>query len=314
MADKNIDIILEEVGGKDAPEKDSPREFSREDWKEIKHRERNEVYALIDDTAGKIAGDPELFGKWITCQARFDRLSVNNTLLIAAQNPEATNLKDFKSWKELGVYIKSGEKGIYQLEPGSEFIRADGTVGTNFNVKRMFDISQTTGLQPAERKVRYDTEVLVAALLTDPPCEIEMDRHGVLLVPAGYNRGEDKIYLKPGSGSDEAFRYLATALITANETRYNKRCREPDEIAFTATWAAEIVCVRNGLERSELGTEMPERFRALDVKGIKNELAAIRNSANRISDNMNRYIERTQLKPRDKAPEPGKPPAGGERG
>ena len=65
-------------------------------------------------------------------------------LLILAQKPDATQLKDFDGWKDAGASIKRQQKGISILEPGEEYEREDGSIGTSYNVKRVFDISQTT--------------------------------------------------------------------------------------------------------------------------------------------------------------------------
>ena len=61
-------------------------------------------------------------------QARFDRYSVGNAVLITAQKADATQLSDFKGWKNNGVFIKKGESGIVLLEPGEEYTKEDGTV------------------------------------------------------------------------------------------------------------------------------------------------------------------------------------------
>lgn len=61
---------------------------------------------------------------------------MTNALLILAQMPEATQLKDFDGWKDAGASIKRQQKGISILEPGEEYTREDGTIGTSYNVKR----------------------------------------------------------------------------------------------------------------------------------------------------------------------------------
>lgn len=67
-----------------------------------------------------------------------------NTLLIQKQNPQATSLQDVARWKEKGLFIKKGEKGIGIFAPGKTYTKRDGTVGVNINVKYLFDISQTS--------------------------------------------------------------------------------------------------------------------------------------------------------------------------
>lgn len=83
-------------------------------------------------------------------QSRFSRYTPTNALLILAQMPEATQLKDFAGWKEAGVSVQRKPKSVKILEPGKEYDREDGTRGTSFEVKRVFDVSQTRG------RVRFD--------------------------------------------------------------------------------------------------------------------------------------------------------------
>jgi len=48
---------------------------------------------------------------------RFHRYSVNNICLIAAQRPTATRVAGFHAWRELGRFVRKGEKGIAIMAP-----------------------------------------------------------------------------------------------------------------------------------------------------------------------------------------------------
>ena len=118
--------------------------FNKEEWAAQKKQERESAFAMIDVTAQRMANDGGLFQSYLDVQARFDRYSVGNAVLITAQKADATQLSDFKGWKNNGVFIKKGESGIVLLEPGEEYTKEDGTVGVSYNSKKVFDISQTT--------------------------------------------------------------------------------------------------------------------------------------------------------------------------
>ena len=118
--------------------------FNKEEWAAQKKQERESAFAMIDETAQRMANDGGLFQAYLDVQARFDRYSVGNAVLITAQKADATQLSDFKGWKNNGVFIKKGESGIVLLEPGEEYTKEDGTVGVSYNSKKVFDISQTT--------------------------------------------------------------------------------------------------------------------------------------------------------------------------
>lgn len=95
--------------------------------------------------SGKIA-------EFFAFQARFHRYSFANTLLIFAQCPHATRVAGYNKWKELGRYVKKGEKAIKIFAPltvkekdpetGEE---TGNTVIKGFKVVNVFDVSQTDG-------------------------------------------------------------------------------------------------------------------------------------------------------------------------
>ena len=80
--------------------------FNKEEWAAQKKQERESAFAKIDETAQRMANDGGLFQSYLDVQARFDRYSVGNAVLITAQKADATQLLDFKGWKNNGVYTK----------------------------------------------------------------------------------------------------------------------------------------------------------------------------------------------------------------
>lgn len=151
----------------------TPQEGEKAAWIARKQQERKAVYAQIDEAVSTIASDGPRFQSYLDVQARFDRYSVANAVLIAIQMPEATRLADFDSWKTNGAYVKRGAVGLSILEPGREYQREDGSVGVSYNVKKVFDISQTNAQRPAQ-KAPPDDRQLLKALLNDPPGKIEV--------------------------------------------------------------------------------------------------------------------------------------------
>jgi len=47
--------------------------------------------------------------------AKMPRYSINNQILIMMQKPDATMCQSFTGWKEMGRFVKKGEKGIYLM-------------------------------------------------------------------------------------------------------------------------------------------------------------------------------------------------------
>lgn len=118
----------------------SKNNFNKEEWAKQKQEEREKAYDLIESTAKNIVTDIDKFKTYLDVQSRFEKYSVGNGLLITAQMPTATQIKDYRDWKGA---IKNFDNPIIILEPGSQYTRVDGTVGTSYNPKKMYDISCT---------------------------------------------------------------------------------------------------------------------------------------------------------------------------
>ena len=101
--------------------------FDKAAWIAKKNEEKQAAYELADSTADRMKTDGDAFRSYLDVQGRFDRYSVTNAILVAAQKPDATQLKDYKKWREDGVTIDKDATKITILEPGNEYTRHDGT-------------------------------------------------------------------------------------------------------------------------------------------------------------------------------------------
>lgn len=69
------------------------------------------------------AGKSETLTAYLAAMARFHSYSFGNILAIARQRPTATRVAGFSTWKELGRFVKKGEKGIQILAPMTGYRR-----------------------------------------------------------------------------------------------------------------------------------------------------------------------------------------------
>lgn len=275
--------------------------FDKEEWAAQKKQEREDAFAKIDETAEHMANDGELFQTYLDVQARFDRYSVGNAILITAQRPEATQLADSKSWRDNGVYIKRGEVGIVLLEPGEEYTKDDGSVGVSYNSKKVFDISQTNA-KPKERgTVRYDDRLLLKALIHNAPCPIKISQE----MPEGINavyRPQDKIiFVRAGLDASDIFRGLSQELAHAH---LDKGDYKRSDNAFVAYCASYVLCSRNNIPKDMFRFDrLPENISTMDARSVRNELAKIRDVANEISADMAKVLEKNRqpMERRDEA-------------
>lgn len=287
----NFDDILESSAARNNLN-DQP--FDKDAWAEKKQAERQAVYEMADAAAAEVCADGEKFRAYLDTQTRFDRYSVTNALLILAQMPEATQLKDFDGWKDAGASIKRQQKGISILEPGEEYAREDGTIGTSYNVKKVFDISQTTARAKVQPTVSVDDRLLLKALIHRPPVPIQMVDELPGNMGALYDHDQQVIFVRRGMDAPNIFRSvsmeLAHAEIAAAREDYTR-----DSAAFSAYCASYMLCRKNGVDvRGYDFGSLPESLRESDPQTQRTALSEIRDTAAGISARMSRVLEQSK--------------------
>ena len=224
--------------------------FNKEEWAAQKKQERESAFAMIDETAQRMANDGGLFQGYLDVQARFDRYSVGNAVLITAQKADATQLSDFKGWKNNGVFIKKGESGIVLLEPGEEYTKEDGTVGVSYNSKKVFDISQTTAKAKDRPAMKRDERLLLKAIIHNAPCPIEISQKLPENINAVYRPDDKKIYVRPGLEAGDIFRGISQELAHAH---LDDGAYKRSDHAFTAYCVSYVLCSRYNVPKDTYG-------------------------------------------------------------
>ena len=262
--------------------------FDKDAWAAKKQQEREDAYLMIDTYAHEMSIDGGLFRSYLDVQARFDLYSVSNAILIAAQCPEATKLADFDHWKERGVYVKRGADAITILEPGKEYEKDDGSTGVSYNVKKVFDISQTNSRQRAVPPVARDERLLLKALMNNAPCRFAISNELPDGVNVAYYDKDNTIRVRQGLDAPTIFRGLAQELAYVHMTKGNYSCENP---AFALYSVSYMLCQRNGVSVDHFSfAEMPEEYSKMDAQSIRAEMGTIREMAGTITADMNRLF------------------------
>lgn len=260
----------------------SPR-LSKEEYAEKKRAEKEKVYQMIDDTAREVVSDPEKFKAFLDTQARVDRYSAANALLIYNQLPEAIQLKDFDDWGKDNVKIVKGAKSISILEP-VEYTRRDGTPGISYNVKRVFDVSQTNGRKPPAPSVNRDPKALITTMLDASPVAVEATNE--LPYPnmaAFYNNEKQTLFVKRGVGDSVAVaqcvaQELGHAQLSINSNAYSRR-----DMGFQAVCIGYMLCKKYGVDTQNFAIErIPVELANKEPKEIRAELSKMRNAMSEI--------------------------------
>lgn len=282
--------------GQAAVKNHNAQSFDKGAWAQKKQAERKAVYALADATTESVSTDGVRFRDFLDVQTRFDRYSATNALLILAQMPQATQLKDFDGWRDAGVYIKKQSKGksISILEPGHKYRREDGSWATSYNVKKVFDISQTTARAGAQPTVSVDNRLLLRALISSPPVPIQTVDTLPNNMGALYDHDQQVIFVRRGMTADVIFRSvskeLAHAQIAVMSDGYSR-----DNAAFAAYSVSYILCKKNGIDVSGYNfSQLPNDFRGADPQSVRSTLTQIRDAAGDISARMSRVLEQSK--------------------
>jgi hypothetical protein len=290
----DLDEIMAKVNENTTQSKET---FNKNAWVEQKQKERSDVYKLIDTSADEIKNDLNKYLTYLEIQGRFDKYSVGNSLLISSQMPNATQLKDFNDWKEQGAFIKKAENGIKILEPGDPYTRRDGTNATSYNVKKLFDISQTS-MSNKVRKNNYDEKLILTALLKDCPVNIKaVDEIPDSTSSSLWNKDEGILYVKRGEDTSKIFKELASELVKASLEETGNS--ELDN--FKAKSTAYMLCKKYGIDVSDITIDkIPDSFKEMTSSEVRNELSSMRNSMEDINTRMSSYFETMQKKEKNK--------------
>lgn len=261
-----------------------PRErLSKEEYAEKKRAEKEMVYQMIDDTAKDVVSDPEKFKAFLDTQSRMDRYSAANSLLIHNQLPGATQLKDFDDWGKDNVKIVKGAKSIYILEP-VEYAKSDGTPAVSYNVKRVFDVSQTTGRKTPAPSVNRDPKALITTMLDVCPVTVEAaDDLPYPNMAAFYNNEKQILYVKRNVGDSVAVaqcvaQELGHAQLSINSDTYSRR-----DMGFQAVCIGYMLCKKHGVDTQNFAiNRIPENLSSKEPREIRAELSKMRNAMSEI--------------------------------
>ena len=258
----------------------TPEELSA--WVEKKQDQRETVNALADRQLVDVFSDPQELNGHLKRQATFGKMGVTNVLLIGAQNVEATDVRTFEEWKERGRSIGKGEKAIAILSPKGEYTREDGTTRPNFEIKNVFDVSQTRGKELRSRSYP-PAKAVIKAMLTKAPIQIVWSDK---VKDARYDRSTNQV---------EANRELDADQLLYSVMREYAIAEGANE--FTAQCVGAIACYRYSLMPEPVRYD-PASFKNMDSRELKSLLSDARelacNYCERIDQNLQKMRERKQ--------------------
>ena len=297
------------------------------------------------DTAGKVkeitaqleAGVKDLFHSeryqdYLKAMSKFHDYSLNNTLLIVMQKPDASLVAGFNKWRdEFERHVKRGEKGIKILAPapykikkelekldpdGKPIIGEDGKPVTEqkeitipaFKVVSVFDVSQTDGKEIPDIAVDSLTgsveqyEDFFKALEQTSPVPVGFERiesgaHGY------FHNAEKRIALNEGESELQTVKTLIHEIAHAKlhdidlnappEQQQERPSRRTREVE--AESIAYTVCQHFGLDTSDYSFGYVAGWSSdKDIKELKASLETIRATASELITEIDGHFRELQ--------------------
>lgn len=267
------------------------RAFNKEEWAAQKQEQRKEAYELIDNTCSEMMENGDSFRQYLDVQGHFDRYSVNNAILVSAQMPEATQLKDYGSWKQSRVYVDKDAQKVTILEPGKEYQRDDGSKAVGYNAKVVYDVSQTSAKdrqQPQEQKNMR--ELVLAMIDASPVSFVPVDD---LELPAFYDSSQQTIFIKTGLSEEQLFVSMAKEVSAAVFDCKHKESR--DDSDFKSFCVAYMVSSRYGVDTKGFNFDkLPKEFEGMETQAFKGELGSMRDVLGEIQSDMYKSLEKNK--------------------
>lgn len=252
-----------------------------EQIKEITERATEQLVAALN------AGHSEALTGYLQAIARFHRYSLHNVMLIASQKPNASYVAGFRTWNELGRFVKKGEKGILILAPivrrrveNEEDPEQASASLAGFRAAYVFDISQTDGKElPQIGLVQGEPAAYSERLRSFAAAQGISVEYSSDIAPARGMSSGGRVTLLPGLSPAEEFSTLAHELAHELLHRGDRRgttSRRTRETEAEAT--AFVVCDAIGLETGSAASDYIQLWNG-DAQLLTESLAYIRLAA-----------------------------------
>lgn len=259
------------------------------------------------------------YAQYICAMAKFHHYSARNAFLILLQNPEASFVAGYNTWKELGRQVKRGEQGIQILAPcgfeayelfekkdpktGQTVIGPDGQPLTEkkyiqpnrFRIAHVFDMSQTEGKELPQIGVSEltgeveDFSGIYDRLVALSPLPVEQeDFPGEA---KGYTSfAENRVVVRPGMSQAQTIKTLVHEIAHAklhnpkdilDETEKRKTRQKEVE----AESIAYVVCQYYGIDTSDYSLGYVAGWsKGTELAELKASLDTIHRTAGEIID------------------------------
>ena len=253
----------------------------------------------------------ESFKQYLSCLSKFHSYSLNNTLLILSQKPEASLVAGYRAWQtNFNRHVNKGEKGLMILAPvttkedrlmnkhdenGNVILDESGNPVqemrvvnlTHFKTTTVFDISQTSGdslpslvhdLTGSSNEVKAIIQTIQSVCTIPIEFKTETEDLSFMTGAKGYySPRKDKIVI------NKALEDLQTAKTLIHEYAHSILHKETDKNKSQREIEAEslafVICDHFGIDTSEYSFGYIASYANKDYSELKSILVNIQSKA-----------------------------------
>lgn len=264
--------------------KQEDKEFNKEEWAQKKKERRDEAFQTANNMVDSISQDSHQFQQYLDIQSHFHQYTVTNALLIMAQRPDATMIKDSEKWRENKAYIKKNEVGFTILEP-KPYQGEDGLEHVGYNPKSMFDVSQTT-TRNIPKEPHYDMRTLIKAITYHMPIKLTPVKEVENNLQAFYSPKDNTIYIQQNLDGDMIFKSLSKELahvsMNKEDSTYNR-----ENTSFIAYCTSYMLCKAYDVDTKDFNFDkVPAYFENKQPEEVKEILTTLKDVFSDSNDRM----------------------------
>ena len=272
--------------------------------------------------------ESDKFKDYLTCMSKFHNYSLNNTILIAMQKPDATLVAGYKAWQtDHGRTVRKGEHGIKILAPCKFKVTVESNENDilensgndektkvmeylRFKITHVFDVSQTEGkelpsigIDELTGDVREYRSMYKALVRTCPVAivmeEIEGGAKGY------YNDTDKRIAILAGMSEMQTIKTIIHEM--AHQKMHGEENADPEHPVDRRTKEVEAesvaytVCQHLGLDTSDYSFGYIAGWSSTrDTKELKASLERIRSASDELITEIDKNLEHFRKREQEK--------------
>lgn len=262
-------------------------EFNVEEWAKNKQQDREFAYKKQDEMAQKIVSNGESYKTYLDVQSKFPTYSVGNALLVMAQNPQATQLKDAETWKKENVRFNGKPNKIIILEKGDIYTREDGTEAQGFEPKSVYDVSDMK-VKKGLNAPPFTKENVLKGILSIAPVRVAVVPYTSNDKLVNFNSNKRTIEVDEKSDVTDTIQGLVREIASIHMLTF----ADGELNDFQNKSVEYMICKRYGMPTNNIDfSEIPQELKDMTPQEIKAELSKPSECFEILADGIDRTID-----------------------